>query len=376
MKAYNVKKENLTERILKVVDRDIQSVREKAVDVETYNDLIMEVADLSIKNPGVVLFFRGQQEIYRAKKYATLYPSIFRNKKDKVMSDFNKLEIASNLLKGMIGDYKDGYNQNEINEIQNIELLRHSLLQHYEICGTPLLDVSQSLKVACSFALSNNKGERVKDGYIFVLALPYVNGRITVNYDEYITNIRLLSIGTSISKRPYFQEGYMVRSIYDVFDYDTKEEYDFKNRLLAIYHIKNNKKFWGSEHILEKDQLYPMKDSMKEIAADITKQIDKTIISKDMDIVRGFLYQWNLLEKYIKNSSNLRNRHDGKYYNYYKDGLDTLVNQGILPNRYRGEINDIKSFRNKLVHRTEIVSDSEIVYYINEVNNIIQILKL
>lgn len=376
MKAYNVKKENLTERILKVVDRDIQSVREKAVDVETYNDLIMEVADLSIKNPGVVLFFRGQQEIYRAKKYATLYPSIFRNKKDKVMSDFNKLEIASNLLKGMIGDYKDGYNQNEINEIQNIELLRHSLLQHYEICGTPLLDVSQSLKVACSFALSNSKGERVRDGYIFVLALPYVNGRITVNYDEYITNIRLLSIGTSISKRPYFQEGYMVRSIYNVFDYDTKEEYDFKNRLLAIYHIKNNKKFWGSEHILEKDQLYPMKDSMKEIAADITKQIDKTIISKDMDIVRGFLYQWNLLEKYIKNSSNLRNRHDGKYYNYYKDGLDILVNQGILPNRYRGEINDIKSFRNKLVHRTEIVSDSEIVYYINEVNNIIQILKL
>lgn len=376
MKSYTVRKENLTERMLKVVGKDIPSVKEKAVEVNTYGDLIMEIADLSIKNPGVVLFFRGQHEIHRAKKYASLYPSIFRSKKDQVMSDFNKLEFASDLLKVIIGDYKDAYNQSEINEIQNIELLRHSLLQHYEICGTPLLDVTQSLKVACSFALSNEKGDMLIDGYIFVLALPYVNGRITVNYDEYITNIRLLSIGTSISKRPYFQEGYMVRSIYDVFDYDTKEEYDFKNRLLAIYHIKNNNKFWGSEHILKNDQLYPVEDSMKDIAAQITKQIDKTIISKDRDIVRGFLYQWNLLEKYIKNSSNLRNRHDGKYYNYYKDGLETLVKKEVLPMNYFREINDIKSFRNRLVHRTEIISDSEVVFYTKKVNDIIQILMI
>lgn len=376
MKSYTVRKENLTERILNIVDDDTQAVKETAIDIDTYSDLIMEVADLSIKNPGVVLFFRGQHEIHRAKKYASLYPSIFRSKKGKVLSDFKKLEYASDLLKVIIEDYKDEYNQNAINEIQNIELLRHSLLQHYGICGTPLLDITQSLKVACSFSLSSEKGDMFKDGYIFVLALPYVNGRITVNYDEYITNIRLLSIGTSISKRPYFQEGYMVRSIYDVFDYDTKEEYDFKNRLLAIYHIKNNKRFWGPEHILKKEQLYPKEDSMKEIADQITKQLDKTIISEDRDIVRGFLHRWNLLEKNIKNSSNLRNRNDGKYYNYFKDGLETLVKKEDLPRRFFSEINDIKSFRNKLVHRTEFIPDSEIVYYTNKVNDIVQMLNI
>ncbi len=93
MKSYTVRKENLTERILNIVDDDTQAVKETAIDIDTYSDLIMEVADLSIKNPGVVLFFRGQHEIHRAKKYASLYPSIFRSKKGKVLSDFKNLSM-------------------------------------------------------------------------------------------------------------------------------------------------------------------------------------------------------------------------------------------------------------------------------------------
>lgn len=376
MKSYNVRKENLTERILRVFNYDIKLVKEKAVDISTYSDLIMEVAELSIKNPGVVLFFRGQNRIYRAKKYASLYPSIFRSDKDVIKQNFKKLELASNLLKMKIKDSEDEFNKEQLKEIQNIELLRHSLLQHYEVCGTPLLDLSQSLKVACSFALIDSEGKSVKDGYIFVLALPYVNGRITVNYDEFITNVRLLSIGTSISKRPYFQEGYMVRSIYDVFDYNTKEEYDFKNRLIAIYHIKNNKKFWGTDKILSQEQLYPKNDKMIEIADEIKKQINKNFISEDRDVVRSFLNSWNKLEEYIKNSSSFVNKRDGKYHNYYKNGLEILQRKKILTKHYLAEINEIRNFRNKLVHRTEIVDDSEILHYAEKIKGIIQLLNI
>jgi hypothetical protein len=45
-----------------------------------------------------------------------------------------------------------------------------SLLQHYEICDTPLLDLTHSLHVSCSFAFDSNEGET---GIIYVLGMPW-----------------------------------------------------------------------------------------------------------------------------------------------------------------------------------------------------------
>ena len=119
-------------------------------------------------------------------------------------------------------------------------MLQYSILQHYEVCKTPLLDVTQSLKAACSFAILDNKDNV---GYIYVLGIPYMTGRISVDSEEYITNVRLLSIGCSLSKRPFFQEGYLVQTEFTTDSDIKKGELDFNRRLIAIYKFNNNEKF-------------------------------------------------------------------------------------------------------------------------------------
>lgn len=372
MREYSVTYDNLTKRIKKVYKgksnsaRDVTSfVRSNTIKIPTFHDLIMEIAELSYKNPDVMLFYRGQNSNYVKKIYSTLYPSIYRSNNEKeIKFEFKILENSANkLLQELEKD--DNVDVEELKEIKKIKLLQYSILQHYEVCKTPLLDLTQSLKVACSFAILNNKN---KTGYIYVLGLPYITGRISVDSENYITNVRLLSISCSSSKRPFFQEGYLVQTEFVSDTNIEKGELDFNRRIVAIYEFENNKKFWESETPISENDLYPPKDIMKNICKKIK---DKKYYSQDDDIsvdknlVNKFLTLWNQLEEEVKYKTDSNN--------FWK-GVKLLVvyRKNKLYEENMREIERLRKFRNKVVHETKDVSNEDLEL---EINNLKQLLK-
>lgn len=374
MREYSVTYDNLTKKMKKVYKgksnstRDVTSfVRSNSIKIATFHDLIMEIAELSYKNPDVMLFYRGQNSNYIKKKYSTLYPTIYRpnNEKD-IKFEFEILENSSNELLQEL-EKNDNVDGEELKDIKKIKLLQYSILQHYEVCKTPLLDVTQSLKVACSFAILDNKNNT---GYIYVLGLPYITGRISVDSEDYITNVRLLSISCSSSKRPFFQEGYLVQTEFVSDTNIEKGELDFNRRIVAIYEFKNNKKFWGSENPISKDDLYPLEDTMKNICERIKSKkyysIDEISnnVSIDKNLVGEFLTLWNKLEEKVRYKTDINNF--GRGIGLLIDSKDELYEVNIR------EINRLRKFRNKVVHVTNKVSNKNLKV---EINSLKQLLK-
>lgn len=378
MREYSVTYNNLTKKLREHYrqynskgksTRDVTSfVRSHTIEIETFHDLIMEIAELSYKNPDVMLFYRGQINNYIKNKYATLYPTIYRSNSEKdIEFEFDILEQASSILMKEL-ENNSSVDKEEIKEIKKIKLLQYSILQHYEVCKTPLLDLTQSLKVACSFAMLNNKN---KIGYIYVLGLPYINGRISVDSEDYITNVRLLSISSSSSKRPFFQEGYLVQTEFTSDADIEKGELDFNRRIVAIYQFKNTKKFWGKELPIEQGNLYPQNDRMKDICDTIKiRQYDvinsNNIASKHS--IGTFLTLWNSLEDEIRYKTQLNTFHKG--LKVPVSGRDELNKED------RKNIDEIRRFRNKLVHNTKAVSDKDLENKIEELKKLLKDLKI
>ena len=75
---------------------------------------------------------------------------------------------------------------------------------------------------------AENGGE---NGYVYIFGLPYLFGRISINSEHDIVNVRLLSIAPPGALRPYFQEGYLAGTTDITTEYRTKTRLDFKNRL-------------------------------------------------------------------------------------------------------------------------------------------------
>ena len=377
MREYSVTYNNLTKKLKEhykqhkykgQTTRDVTSfVRSHSINIETFHDLIMEIAELSYKNPDVMLLYRGQNNNYIKTKYATLYPTIYRSNSEKDINfDFDILEKTSTLLMTEL-EKDNNVDKEEIKELKKIKLLQYSILQHYEVCKTPLLDLTQSIKVACSFAILDNKD---KTGYIYVLGMPYVNGRISVDSEDYITNVRLLSISSSSSKRPFFQEGYLVQTEFASNADIEKGELDFNRRIVAIYKFKNTKKFWGSERPIEKGNLYPEEDTMKDICDRLKERKYDYIGNEDNNgnLIGTFLTLWNLLEDEIRNTTQL---------NDLQKGLKVLVNGRNKVNEdERQKIDEIRRFRNKLVHNTNDVSGKDLDNKIIDLKNLLRELNI
>lgn len=377
MREYPVTYNNLTKKLKEhykqhkykgQTTRDVTSfVRSHSINIETFHDLIMEIAELSYKNPDVMLFYRGQNNNYIKTKYATLYPTIYRSNSEKdIKFGFEILEKTSTMLMTEL-EKDNNVDKEEIKELKKIKLLQYSILQHYEVCKTPLLDLTQSIKVACSFAILDNKD---KTGYIYVLGMPYVNGRISVDSEDYITNVRLLSISSSSSKRPFFQEGYLVQTEFASNADIEKGELDFNRRIVAIYKFKNTKKFWGSERPIERGNLYPEEDTMKDICDRLKERKYYYIGNEDNNgnLIGTFLTLWNLLEYEIRNTTEL---------NDLQKGLKVLVSGRNKVNEdERQKIDEIRRFRNKLVHNTNDVSGKDLDNKIIDLKNLLRELNI
>lgn len=240
--------------------------------VETFIALVKKIATLSFHNKDHLLFFRGQKRDHlNRKNNSSFYPSIYRTSngenltKELLAIRFKTLEQASNLL---VKKFQDHNITESYSELKKRKLIQWSILQHYEVCHTPLLDLTQSLRVACSFALKKNH----ENGYIFVFGLPYITNRITNNSEQDIVNIRLINICPPQALRPYFQEGFLVGTPDIMNEYEDRTELDFKRRLIAKFKIPNSKAFWSDQESLEK-YLMPEDDQIELLCNEIIETL-------------------------------------------------------------------------------------------------------
>jgi len=251
--------------------------RNEAFPVANYNELVKIIAELSYLNRDNLLFFRGQAKDHRNKAGATtLYPSLYRKNvitKARLEYDFSMLKEISAIL---VEETKK-YDRKAADEIRRKQYIQWSLIQHYEVHETPLLDITQSLRVACSFAQAG--AEESAEAFVYVLGLPYMPNGISINSELEIVNIRLLSACPALALRPYFQEGFLVGTTDITDNYDDKNELDFNRRLIAKFAIPNNDSFWsGSLNRMAKDLLFldEEHDAMYRICSSIHGAVLKT----------------------------------------------------------------------------------------------------
>lgn len=255
--------------------------RQEAFPVGSYDELMRIVAELSYLNRDNLLFFRGQTKDFRNKAGSTtLYPSLYRKNlitKVKLDYDFALLKEISALL---IEETKK-YDRRAADEIRRRQYIQWSLIQHYGVYETPLLDVTQSLRVACSFAQLGEGGAGSNDGspcFVYILGLPYMPNGISINSEQEIVNLRLLSACPPLALRPYFQEGFLVGTADITDNFDDKNELDFNRRLIAKFSIPRDASFWnGSLGMIPRELLYldEEKDRMHRISSAIRGAILK-----------------------------------------------------------------------------------------------------
>jgi hypothetical protein len=212
--------------------------------------LATKVAELHFRNRDFVLLFRGQGDDYQnVKGQTTLKPTIFRPLKKGIPKE-RVLRQRFDLLKKAEAKLTDEYEAQGLlgaDRLKRQRILRWSILQHYEVCKTPLLDVTSSLRIAASFASYGNKDQ----GFIFVLGVPNLSGAVTASSEAGLQIVRLASACPPAALRPHIQEGYLLGEYPEMADFDQKAHYgsfeiDFGRRLVAKFKF-DTKNFWKND---------------------------------------------------------------------------------------------------------------------------------
>lgn len=319
--------------------------------VKSFRKLVEQVAKLSYINKDYLLFYRGQKSDYRNKaNNSTFYPTIYRGEyltQQELDFRFDKLNSASKILAEL-------FKKNKIDgqfELRRKKIIQWSVLRHYEVTDTPLIDVTQSLRVACSFAQLDNSE---KTAFIYVLGLPYFTNRISTNSEHDLVNIRLLSIMPPQALRPYFQEGFLVGTDDITNEYENKGELDLNNRLIAKFEISNNDKFWGKEFDrIPKNALYPNNDTIEKICSKIGQELNTEIAPSNLG---RFLQLWTELEQAILNNAR---KHKREVHNV-RNAINILMRSKKENYSLLKEFDYLRMFRNKVVHNPTSISNDEL----------------
>jgi len=250
--------------------------------VDSYIELARKVAELQFRNRDFVLLFRGQHTDYKnAKGNSTLKPTLFRALKAGnpnpgiLVERFKTLKRAEGKLAGayqaarFLGSTR----------LKRQRILQWAILQHYEVCPTPLLDVTGSLRVAASFASYKNNGQ----GFVYVIGAPNLSGAITASSEADLQIVRLASACPPSALRPHIQEGYLLGEYPELADYDQKVNYkhyemDFGRRLVAKFCFAINR-FWKDATFpqVSNSALYPSAadDPLSKLALKVKGAIER-----------------------------------------------------------------------------------------------------
>lgn len=319
--------------------------------INTYRQLVEQVAYLSYLNKDQLLFFRGQtQDFLNKADVSTFYPSIYREDNLQLRELRHRFEVLDQASHQLMDLFKSNeiYGYNDVNRKLYIQW---SILQHYGVCKTPLLDLTHSLRVACSFAQQGDGKEYV---FVYVFGLPYITNRITINSEHDIVNIRLLSICPPSALRPYFQEGYLAGTSDIMYEYESKSELDFNNRLIAKFAIPNTDEFWdeGLSKIPE-SMLYPKNDEIEILCRDIETSIPSKLYPGTMS---EFLTEWVILEHVIFERAKIMKARPLSV----RESIQILMENKQINESSAYRIDELRKFRNILVHEPKQIKPDDI----------------
>ena len=356
----NIKPQLTNELAKHVHDHDVWSAAPFTID--NFRDLVEHVARLAYANRNHLLFYRGQDKDYQSKAGgSTLYPAIYRGdnlvKAELDEVRFRQLESAEQILTKLFEEQSiEG-----ARDVSRKRYVRWSILQHYEVVDTPLLDVTQSLRVACSFAQLASSDPIC---YVYVLGFPYPTNRISINSEEDIVNIRLLSICPPAALRPYFQEGYMAGTPDITTNFETKTELDFRNRLIAKFAVPRAKRFWNAGfEATPKSALYPAKDRVEELCQEVIRRKRQAESVGDMG---QLLVEWaKLEERLLPRARQLSERNVS-----VKEALQVLVKQGELDKDVADRLDRIRIVRNAAAHTPSELKGGDISQILQDLNKL------
>lgn len=325
--------------------------RAPAFEVRNFRSLVEHVARLAYANPDHLLFFRGQNKDYQSKAGGTtLYPAIYRGDSlpaRELRHRFDLLDQAARLLVKKLRDARvEGHR-----EVRHKRYIQWSVLQHYEVVATPLLDLTQSLRVACSFAQLRSTDATC---YVYALGLPYVTNRISINSEHDIVNVRLLSICPPAALRPYFQEGFLAGTSDVTTDFDSKTELDFRNRLVAKFAIPRARAFWGKGfEMIPKSALYPDDDEIRKLCDGLRKGLREELLPGDLG---EFVSEWAWIEDYLLRQA----RRETERNVSVREAIANLARRGVLNSEQAAQLDALRKFRNTVVHRPTKVRTGEL----------------
>lgn len=220
--------------------------------VARYEDLITAVAEIAFRNPRHNLFFRGQSVDHREyhtqtkRKISSIRPTIYRGELGRKNPTKKESKERIEALDKETKNLQKRWHGPGSKKINRHDELAWALLQHYGGCRTPLLDITQSLRVAASFACpEGRKNYPPKTAYVYIFGLPAIGGGLTYCPDDDIVLIRLQSTCPPKARRPHYQQGYLVGD----FPYrrDAATYWNLGRRMLAKIEI-DTKEFWSPLH--------------------------------------------------------------------------------------------------------------------------------
>ncbi|MDB5231060.1 MAG: hypothetical protein JWN76_1865 [Chitinophagaceae bacterium] len=275
--AYDYENEIIWERLDATVNRIRAS---DGFPISTFRELMNEVANVTLSNKNYEMYYRGQSKDYKNNQAVfykdripktIIYPTICRPetnndgnpkhsiKKSQITKRYEELAQMIDLFRGKRSYFNEYY---------------YSLFQHYEILPTPLIDITQSLRVAASFAL-----EKSTKGYVYVFGLPYPNQSISYYSDLGMVLIKLQNVVPVKALRPRYQEGYLVGK-YPIRATKTNAD-DLSNRMVAKFLIDNTSgNFWDKYFLpMPKEIIYPAEDevegSLQKVKLSFEKKFNK-----------------------------------------------------------------------------------------------------
>jgi hypothetical protein len=243
-----------------------QSPQESANDelveeVTSFRELFRVVAFLNVMNKKTTLLFRGQTSDFEPR------PTILRSRWQ--TPGFGKPVNPGQDLKY----YWDELDRMcvQVVKILSGRLPRHrpfelfpamprlrvapwSVVQHYELWPTPVIDLTSSLRVAASFALGATRGRR--EGYLYVYDLPYIVDDLMSMYEVQIEDpivYRLSAVCPPEMDRPHLQEGFLFgNSLFNPEEPNDPAPIQLANRLVAKFRLVDNRErgrsqFWSSD---------------------------------------------------------------------------------------------------------------------------------
>jgi hypothetical protein len=249
---------------------DWKQANQSVWDIQTFHELLEAVAFLGAMNKRLTLFYRGQASTRDP------IPALFRDEWP-VPFTMGKIPINTKsrrcywetlpLIAKKVFEICEPLGLPRPEGLKTIREVQWSVIQHYGLWPTPLVDLTTSLRTAASFAMnyqSVTKGEQQRTGFLYVVGMPHSTGSVSFFVDDNIVLARLQSACPPIAKRPHYQDGFLAgRFPFNEPDQKTSGKSSLLRRVVAKFKLIDDGQFWDEDFpVISKTALQPQDDAL------------------------------------------------------------------------------------------------------------------